>query len=68
MYVARFDKKGIRWTITLFEKSWSEEMQTNEVTEVDSHKFFLHGSAKRWVRNEIVKKLVKQHKLEIING
>lgn len=68
MYVVRFDRNGIRWKVTLFEKNWSEEMQTNEVSEVSSHKFFLHATASRWIRNEIAKKLVKQHKLEIING
>jgi hypothetical protein len=68
MYVARFARYGLRWSVVLFEKSWSEQMQSNEVYEINSHRFFLHGSAKRWVRKEIVKKLVQQHKLEIING
>ena len=68
MYVVRFDRSGIRWKVTLFEKNWSEEMQTHEVSEVNSHKVFLHATAARWIRNEIAKKLVKQHKLEIING
>jgi hypothetical protein len=68
MYVARFARYRVRWSVVLFEKSWSEQMQSNEVYEINSHTFFFHGSAKRWVRKEIVKKLVLQHKLEIING
>lgn len=68
MYVARFDKYRLRWNVTLFEKNWSEQMLSHEVSEITTHKFFFHGSAKRWVRKEIVKQLVKQHKLEIING
>jgi hypothetical protein len=68
MYVARFARYRVRWYVVLFEKSWSEQMQSNEVYEINSRKFFFHGSAQRWVRKEIVKKMVKQHKLEIING
>lgn len=68
MYIAKFNRQGLRWKVTLFEKSWSDEMMTNQVTAATSHKFFLHATAKRWIRNEIVKQMVKQHKLEIING
>lgn len=68
MYVAKFDKALLRWRVTLFNKSWSEEMLSNEIEEIDSKTFFFHSSGYRWVNKEIAKQLFKQHKLEIING
>lgn len=68
MYVARFDRRGLLWDVRLFEKKWSEQMFSNEVVEISTHRFLFHSSAKKWVRNEIVKEMVRHHGLEIING
>jgi hypothetical protein len=68
MYIAKFNRTGIQWKIDLYEKKWSEEMLSNEISLINTHKFFFHTTAKRWVRNEIVKQLVNHHGLEIING
>ena len=68
MYVAKFDKEGIFWTITIFEKLWSEQMLTNEVKEIKSKRFLFHQRGYRWLEKEVCKSLFYKHKLEIING
>lgn len=68
MYVAKFDRSGFRWEVTLFEKHWSKEMLSNEITEIVSKKFIWHFSGYNWVNKQIAKELFKQHRLEIING
>ena len=68
MYIAKFDKTGIRWKVTLFNKRWSEEMLSNEMEAISDKNFFFHASGYRWVNKEIAKQLFAQHKLEIIDG
>jgi hypothetical protein len=68
MYVAKFSKRGILWQVTLLEKVWSEEMMTNEVVEKGKKNALLHSTARRWIRNQIAREMVKRHELEILNG
>lgn len=68
MYVAKIKKGPIRWDAVLFEKRWSDIMFTNEAIEIGSKRLLLHSSAKRWVRNEIIKDMFRKHELEIIDG
>lgn len=68
MYVAKFDRHGVKWTVTLFEKHWSEEMLSHQINMLSRKKFFLVSSGHRWINKEICRKLFEQHKLEIING
>ena len=67
MYVAKFTKSGIRWHVKLFNKDWSTEMLSNEMTEVDSKKFLLHSSGYRWIHRRIIREIVSRHGLEIID-
>ena len=68
MYVARFDRESIFWRVTVFEKTWSQEMLTNEVKEIRSKRFIFHQRAYRWIEKEICRSLFYNHRLEIING
>jgi hypothetical protein len=68
MYVAKFDKHGILWSVTLFNKVWSNEMLSHEIETITTKRFILHSSGYRWMNKEIAKQLFKQHKLEIIDG
>jgi hypothetical protein len=68
MFVAKFDKEGILWRVTIFEKNWCEEVFSNEVKQVQSKKFLFHSSGYRWINKEICKRLFDKHELEIING
>jgi hypothetical protein len=68
MYVAKFHRNGVKWTVTLFEKSWSKAMLTHEVQEISSKNFVFHSSAYRWINKEISKHLFTKHELEIIDG
>lgn len=68
MYVAKFDRNGVKWTVTLFEKRWSKEMLSHEVTAIASKKFIFHSRGYRWINKEISRHLFTQHELEIING
>ncbi len=68
MYVARFDKKGIFWTVTILDKKWSEEMSTHTVEPMASRRFLFHSSGYRWINKEVAKYLFSQHVLEIIDG
>lgn len=68
MYVAKIKRGTIRWNVVLFEKRWSDIMFTNEAIEIGSKKLLFHSSAKRWVRNEIIRDIFRKHELEIIDG
>jgi hypothetical protein len=68
MYVAKFTKNGVLWDVKIFDKSWSQEMLSNEIKQIASRKFILHSSGYRWINKEIAKNLFAQHKLEIIDG
>lgn len=68
MYVAKFDRNKIFWKVTLFEKNWSEEMLSNQVSFIDEKSFVFHRSAYRWINKEVAKNLFDNHLLEIIDG
>lgn len=68
MYVAKFNRSGIVWTVTLLEKQWSESMLSHEVSEICKKKFVFHSSGYRWINKEISKHLFTRHELEIIDG
>jgi hypothetical protein len=68
MYVAKFDRQGIIWHVTVFEKIWSEEMLSNEVKEIKSKKFLLHRCGYRWAERQICQSLFYKHRLDIIDG
>ena len=68
MYLAKFDKRGMRWHVELFEKRWSEIMLSNEITPLAQKNFIFHSSGYRWANKEIARDLFKKHRLEIING
>lgn len=68
MYVARFSREGLLWTVVVFEKIWSEEIQSHEAKEIKSKKFLFHNQAYRWIEKEVCKSLFYKHKLEIIDG
>lgn len=68
MYLAKFDRKGLFWQVILFEKSWSDQMLSNEIREIKSKNFLFHFSGYRWIEKEICRSLFYKHRLEIING
>lgn len=68
MYVARFHRESIFWQVTVFEKTWSDQMMTNEVKEIKSKRFIFHYRGYRWIEKEICRSLFYKHRLEIING
>lgn len=68
MYVAKFDKEGIFWTVTVLEKVWSDVILSHEVKEIRSKRFLFHQTGYRWIEKEICKSLFYKHQLEIING
>ena len=68
MYIAKFNRDGFLWRVTVFEKRWSESMLSNELIEINSKLFFFHFSGYRWINSEMSRILFDQHKLEIING
>jgi hypothetical protein len=68
MYIAKIFRKGLLWNVKLFDKRWSDQMDTHEITLIGTHKSPLNGRARRWIRDEIARDLVKQHKLEIQDG
>lgn len=68
MYVAKFTRNGVKWTVTLLEKKWSEEMSANEVNNIDSKKFLFRFSGRRWIYKRIYNNLIDNNELEIING
>ena len=68
MYVARFDRSGLLWNVTVFEKKWSEGILSHEVKEIKSKNFLFHYRGYRWLEKEICRSLFYKHQLEIING
>jgi hypothetical protein len=68
MYVAKFDREGILWRVTLLEKEWSQEMLSHEIKEISSKRFLFSTRAYRWIHNQIIIDLFAHRKLEIING
>lgn len=68
MYVAKFYRRGLRLNVTMFEKKWSEQMLTHEVTMISNKSFFFSSSGYRWINKEIARIMFEQHKLEIIDG
>lgn len=68
MYVAKFDREGILWRVTVFEKEWSNLMYTHEVSEIATKRFVFHNSGYRWINKEVSRNLFEKHRLEIING
>lgn len=68
MYVATIRKKGLLWNAEVHEKIWSEEMMTNEIKLIASKKSFFKFVVKKTIKNEIIKRFIHNHELEIING
>lgn len=68
MYLGKVTRGHLRWKASLYNKHWSDDMGTNEMTEINSKKFILNYFARRWVRNETVRNLIGNHELEIIDG
>jgi hypothetical protein len=68
MYVAKFDRAGMLWKVTLLEKRWSDQMLSNEITELKTKKFWMHHNAYRWIEREVSCDLFHKHQLEIIDG
>lgn len=68
MYVAKFDKNGIFWRITLFKKEWSNDILSNEIEKISTKNFLFHGSGYRWIYKEIGKNLFINKQLEVIDG
>jgi hypothetical protein len=68
MYVARFKKESIKHKVYIIEKTWSEEIMSNNVQIIDSKTFFFKFRAKRWSEKRIVKMMMDLGKLEILNG
>lgn len=68
MYVAKFYREGILWRVTLFDKSWSNDMGSHEISEIKTKRFLFHNKAYKWINKEISCDLFKHHKLEIIDG
>lgn len=68
MYVATIRKRGFLWSTEIYQKIWSEEMMTNEMTLLISEKSFFRFSAKNKIKNEIIKRFIHSHELEIIDG
>jgi len=68
MYVVKFNRDSIFWIVTIFEKRWSESMNSNELIEINRKVFIFHSSGYRWINSEMSRILFEQHKLEIVNG
>lgn len=68
MYLAKFDKDGLIWRVTIFQKIWCEGMLSHEVKEIRSKRFIFHRNGYRWIEKEVCQSLFYNHKLEIIDG
>lgn len=68
MYVARIKKESVRYKASVIEKTWSEELMSNNISVVDSKSFFFKFVAKRWTEKTIIKNMINLGKLEISNG
>lgn len=68
MYVAKLSSENLFYRATLFEKTWSEEMLSNNIIELDSKRFPFYFLANYWINKKIVSLLINNKELEIING
>lgn len=68
MYVAKFDRSGMFWRVTVFEKSWSDKVLSHEIKELKTKNFVFYGRGYRWAEKQICQSLFYKKRLEIING
>ena len=68
MYVAKISSESIFYRATLLEKTWSEEMLSNNIIELESKRFISYFLAKHWLNKKIVKLLIDRNQMEVIDG
>jgi ribonucleotide reductase beta subunit family protein with ferritin-like domain len=68
MYVAKLSSENLFYRATLFEKTWSEEISSNNIVELDSKRFISYFFAKYWLNKKIVSLLLENKQMEIIDG
>lgn len=68
MYVAKIASENLFFNVTIFEKTWSEEMLSNNIVELDSKRFLSYFLANYWINKKIASLLINNKELEIING
>lgn len=67
MYVARLSSESIFYRATLLEKTWSEEMLSNNIIELESKRFISYFLAKHWLNKRMVGLMLNEKYIEIID-
>lgn len=68
MYVAKLSYENIFYRVTIFEKTWSEEMLSNSMLELDNKRFMSYFFAKYWLNKKLVDILIQDKQVEIVDG
>jgi len=68
MYVGKINRKAILLCASVYEKSWSDEILSNQVSLINTKTFLFRSFAYKWINAEVCKQLLNKHELEIVNG
>lgn len=68
MYVVRVTRHKITYKASLIEKTWSDDIMSNEVKVIQSRTFLFKFWAKAWAKNKLIKTMVERNSLEYIYG
>ena len=68
MYVAKIVRKNLLVDVSVWEKSWSKEMFSNELSLIARRGFFIKSSARTWAAKVVAQQLIEKESLEIVYG
>jgi hypothetical protein len=68
MYVVKIFRRNLFLHVSFVKKQWSEEMFSYEIIFKQSKTFFFKWSAKKWIKDVLLKDLLLNKNMEITDG
>lgn len=67
-YVVKISGGKLGTSASIYKKYWSKELLSNTLTKISEKDFVFKFSAKRWANKEMLRILINEKEMEIIDG
>lgn len=67
-YVVKVSSRKLGVSANIYKKNWSEDLFSNQLNLISHKDFIFKFRAKRWAEKEMIKILINNKEMEIING
>lgn len=68
MYVAKIVRRNLVVEAYFWKKQWHPEISSNQLEFVSNKNFLFKSSARKWIGRQLIREMLINKDLEIING